>query len=372
MNIGFICMGNEEKMTGVNRYSRGILEQIDGGKYNKYCFGHNYFDLDDICEIHGIYENTTWYDKVMKERYLLGKMAHIDIIHSFYRPLWLEKTDIKTVITIHDLAPLINLEWCIDRQKLVYELFDVYLRKSAQMADKIIAVSESTKDSIINIYDIPEEKIAVISPAVSYGLRSMERSNGHVEKIKHKFSIDDDYLLSICTLQPRKNVISLIEAYEIYRDKNKESGIKLVLTGQFGWKFDGIIRKIKNSKYTEDIILTGYVEENEMASLYEGAIAFAYISYFEGFGMPVLEALHYGKAVLTSNTTSMPEVGGNAAVYCDPYDLESIYTSLEYLLDNKECRQNLQEKAALQAEKFSYRKSAEKLENIFSQLSEIN
>ena len=179
-------------------------------------------------------------------------------------------------------------------------------------------------------------------------------------------------MLSICTLQPRKNLISLINAYEVYRDKNKESGIKLVLTGQLGWKFDNIIRRINQSKYKEDIILTGYVEENEMAALYKGALVFAYISYFEGFGMPVLEALHYGKAVLTSNTTSMPEVGGEAAFYCDPYDLESIYTSLECLLENKECRENLQEKAVSQAEKFSYRISAEKLENVFNQVYEIN
>lgn len=372
MNIGFVCMGKEEKMTGMNRYSKGILQQIDGGQYNKYCFGHNYFELDDVYEIHGIYENTIWYDKVMKERYLLGKLAHIDIIHSFYRPIWLENTDIKTVITIHDLAPLINLQWCVDEQKFIYEMFNIYLRKSAQMADKVVAVSESTKDSIINIYNIPEEKIAVISPAVSAELINIEVTDEYLKKIKQKFSITDEYLLSICTLQPRKNLISLINAYEVYRDKNKESGIKLVLTGQLGWKFDNIIRRINQSKYKEDIILTGYVEENEMAALYKGALVFAYISYFEGFGMPVLEALHYGKAVLTSNTTSMPEVGGEAAFYCDPYDLESIYTSLECLLENKECRENLQEKAVSQAEKFSYRISAEKLENVFNQVYEIN
>lgn len=370
MNIGFICLGYETNMAGINRYTKGVLEQLSNEKFNKYCFGPNYLNIGDMEEIHCLYNPYREQEGAGKEYYLLSKLTGIDIVHSFYRPILLKYPDIKTVLTIHDVSPLINLEWFGNDQK-VFELFNVSVRKSAHLVDKIAADSKDTKESVVNIYDVPEEKIEVVTPAIASEMIYSEITNEYVEKTKQKFSITGDYILSICTFEPRKNLVSLIKAYDIYRENNKESDIQLVLTGRLGWNYDGILQKIKSSKFSDDIILTDYVTDYEMGALYTGAYIFAYISYYEGFGMPILEALHYGKAVLASDTTAMPEVGGDSVCYCNPYDLESICNSLEYLLENEEYRKDLQGKAVLQAKKFSYQKSAENLGKMYCQLAEM-
>lgn len=369
INIGFVYPGFEAKMSGVNRYTEGILEELNDTEFKRWCLGHNYFNIKNMKEMHCLYENSQEFDKVKKEQYLLCKMAGIDIIHSFYKPILLENCpDIKKVLTIHDLAALVNMEWFGNRHSL-YEFFDISIRKSAHIVDKIVAVSEATKKTIVSIYDIPEEKIEVVSPAIASEMIYSNITEADVMRVKQKFFIEDEYILSICTFEPRKNLISLVEAYEIYREKHKYSNVKLVLTGQKGWNFDNILQKIGVSRFKEDIILTDYVSDFELGVLYRGALIFAYVSYYEGFGMPILEALHYGKAVLTSNTTSMPEVGGDAACYCDPYDLESVYVSLEHLLEDEKYRKELQRKAILQVEKYSYKKSASKLVNVFHKLA---
>lgn len=372
MNIGFISLGYGLN-TGINRYTEGILQQLNNEKFDKYCFGSNYLNIDNMEEIHCLFNPYDPYknvDEGWKECYFLSKLAAIDIVHSFYSPIMLKYPDLKTVLTIHDLSPLANLEW-FDNNQNVFELFNVSVRKSVHLVDKIVADSKHTKGSIVDIYNVPEEKIEVVTPAIAFEMIQPDITNEYMQKIKQKFSIADNYILSICTLEPRKNLISLIKAYDIYRENNKESNIQLVLAGRLGWNYDNILQRIESSRFSDDIILTGYITDYEMNALYKGATIFVYISYYEGFGMPVLEALHYGKAVLTSDTTAMPEVGGDSACYCNPYDLESIYHSLEHLLENEGYRKELQGKAVLQAKKFSYQKSAEKLGKVYCELAEM-
>ncbi len=367
MNVGFYYGSFEKNLSGVNRYTKGILENMDNKEVDKYCFGQNYLQVGGITEIHSIYDIKQIQNKHAKEeQYFLCTLADIDVVYSFYYPIRLDDyTGVKSVLTIHDLTPLINLEWHRNNKRL-YDLFEI--RKSAHMVDKIVAVSESTKKSIIDFYGVSENKIEVVTPAIAADLVNVSQTETDAESIRYKFAIKDDFILSICTFEPRKNMTSLIKAYEMYRDKNKMSNIQLVLTGQLGWDYDNILDMIYGSKYKKDIIITDYVSDCELGILYKEAILFAYISYCEGFGMPILEALNYGKAVLTSNTTSMPEVGGDAVCYCDPYELESVYNSLECLLENDKYRKILQDKAKRQAEKFSYKRSAKKVEEILLEL----
>lgn len=369
MNVGFYYASFEKNLSGVNRYSKGILESMNNKEISKFCFGQNYLNVEDVTEIHSIHKMNRMYDDyVKKEQYFLCTLADIDIVYSFYRPIWLDDyTNIKSVLTIHDLTPLINLEWHMNNKQL-YDLFDIEIRKSAHMVDKIVAVSQATKNSIIELYGISEDKIEIVTPAVASDLALVTRTEMDVKNVRHKFAIKDAFILSICTFEPRKNMASLIKAYEIYRDRNKTSNIQLVLTGKLGWDYENILTLIYNSKYKTDIIVTDYVSDYELGVLYKEAIVFAYVSFCEGFGMPILEALNYGKAVLASNTTSMPEVGGDAVCYCNPYELDSIYSALEYLIEDAEYRKDLQKKAKLQAEKFSYKKSAKKIEEILFEL----
>lgn len=369
MNVAFYCANYEKNISGINRYSKGILECIRNQKIEKYCFERNYLNVENMIELHSVHKMNQVYDKYAeKERYLLCKLAGIDVVYSFYYPIWLDDDmNIKSVLTIHDLAPLINTEWHMN-EKRIHDLFDIGIRKSAKRANKIVAVSESTKKTIVDIYGVPEDKIEIVTPALASDLIIAERTDEEIQNIRRKFVIRDEYILSICTFEPRKNMASLVKAYEMYRDKNKAATIQLVLTGQLGWGYTDLLDMIYCSKYKEDIIMTGYVSDYELGSLYKEAMVFAYVSYFEGFGMPVLEALNYEKAVLTSDTSSMPEVGGDAVCYCNPYELESVYSSLEHLLEDAEYRKKLQEKAKMQAEKFSYEKSARKVEELLFKL----
>ncbi len=369
MNVAFYCANYEKNMSGINRYSKGILESIRNQEIEKYCFEQNYLNVENMVEIHSVHKMNQVYDKYAeKERYLLCKLAGIDVVYSFYSPIKPDDgANIKSVLTIYDLTPLINIEWHMNNKR-IYDLFDIEIRKSARVVNKIVTISEASKKSIVDIYGISEDKIEIVTPAIASDLVITGRSDGEVQSIRQKYAITNDYILSICTFEPRKNMASLIKAYEMYRDKNKTAAIQLVLTGKLGWGYDNLLDMIYGSKYKEDIIMTGYVSDYELGSLYKGAIVFAYISYFEGFGMPVLEALNYEKAVLTSDTSSMPEVGGDAVCYCNPYELESVYSSLEHLLEDEEYRMKLQGKAKMQAEKFSYEKSAKRVEELLLKL----
>lgn len=369
MNVAFYCADFEKNMSGINRYTKGILDSTKNQEIEKYCFGQNYLNVENMVEIHSVHKMNQMDDEYAeKERYLLCKLAGIDVVYSFYYPIWLDDdVDIKSVLTIHDLTPLINLEWYMN-EKRVHDLFDIGIRKSAQRVNKIVAVSESTKKTIVDIYGISEDKIEIVPPAIASDLIVTERTDDEIQNIRHRFAIRDEYILSICTFEPRKNMVSLIKAYELYRDKNKTAATQLVLTGKLGWGYDNLLDTIYGSKFKDDIILTGYVGDYELGSLYKGAVVFAYVSYFEGFGMPILEALNYGKAVLTSDTSSMPEVGGDAVCYCNPYELESVYSSLERLLEDAEYRKKLQGRAKMQAGKFSYEKSGRKVEELLFKL----
>ncbi len=368
MNVAFNCASFEKNLSGINRYSKGILESISNHEIGKYCFEHNYLNVDNMVELHSVHKMNQPYDNYEeKERYLLCKLAGIDVVYSFFSPIQLDDTNIKSVLTIYDLTPLINIKWHRN-DKQIYDLFDIGIRKSAHKVNQIVTISEASKKSIVDIYGISEDKIEIVTPAIASDLIVTERTDDEIQNIKRKFAIRDAYILSICTFEPRKNMASLIKAYEMYRDKNKTATTQLVLTGKLGWGYENLLDMIYGSKYKEDIIMTGYVSDYELGSLYKGAMVFAYVSYFEGFGMPVLEALNYEKAVLTSDTTSMPEVGGDAVCYCNPYELESVYSSLEHLLEDAQYRENLQIKAKIQAGKFSYEKSARKVEELLFKL----
>ena len=138
-----------------------------------------------------------------------------------------------------------------------------------------------------------------------------------------------------------------------------------------GWKYESLLRKVEEGPYRKDIILTGYVSDEELSALYQSALCFAYISYYEGFGLPILEAMACGKAVLSSDKSSMPEVGGDAVCYCDPYDMESIVEGLDKLVEDEQYRKRLEGKAKVRAERFSYKKAAEEIYDLYKELRGI-
>ncbi len=219
-------------------------------------------------------------------------------------------------------------------------------------ATAIAAISQSTKKDMIEILGIPEEKIHVVYPAVSADFsRNVKKHNN-----------ERPYLLAVGTREPRKNLDRLVEAF----NKLNLKDLDLIIAGKYGWgrenlKFarPGRAGEIKNLK------LLNYVPQEKLASLYAGAEAFIYPSLYEGFGIPILEAMAVGCPVVASNTSSLLEAGGNAAVYADPQNIDDIAEKIKYALNHKKI---LSQKSPLQAQKFSWDKSARETIKIYENL----
>jgi glycosyltransferase involved in cell wall biosynthesis len=261
----------------------------------------------------------------------------------------------KKIITFHDLSFEYFPEFFSWRKRFWHYSLNPYQR--TREVDKIIAVSQSTKDDLVDLYGLPEEKIRVIYSGVGGEFKRV--SAEECEKIKKKYNLPDKFILYFGTIEPRKNVFGLIKAYEIWRQKNKAAGFALVVAGQRGWLYSDVLSAVRHSLYSKDIIFTGFVEPADKVYLYNLASLFVYPSFFEGFGFPPLEAMACGVPAITSFTSSFPEVVGNAALMVDPYNFEEIAWAINEVLTDNNLRQDLIKDGLAQAKGFSWDKCAQ-------------
>ena len=234
---------------------------------------------------------------------------------------------------------------------------------SVSRSDLIITISEFSKQEIIELLDIPEEKIKVIPLAPSIGSEQLP-----YEIVQEKYQLSDTpYLLYVGTIEPRKNLTRLIQAFDKVK---KETGIphKLVLAGGKGWNTDEILHAAKTAIYADDIIFTGYISSAEKNTLYQNATLFLFPSLYEGFGIPPLEAMHFGVPVICSSAASLPEVVGDCAELIDPLNIDEIATAIECLLSNDVRREELIEKGRSRATHFSWDESARQLVEVYNSL----
>ena len=243
------------------------------------------------------------------------------------------RTEIPTVLVCHDLAYIHYPEHIPSRVLKYYQNnFPAFHEKAAQ----IIAVSQATKNDIVNEYSIDESKIDIAYNSVPNGFKSIDQ----VEKqhIRNKYTHGDPFFIYLGSVHPRKNVKNLVKAFEIYKSTNKPE--KLVILGRKAWNFEEVDHLIQRSRYKADIVqLSG--EEHNPIEILPAAEALCYISLFEGFGIPILEAMSSGVPVITSDVSSMPEVAGNAAIFVDPHDANAIAGGMKKLISDKENTQSL-------------------------------
>ena len=176
---------------------------------------------------------------------------------------------------------------------------------------------------------------------------------------------DTEFIFSVSGLGPHKNQGGLAEAFLLYKKRHPESKVKLVLTGPVR-KYE-VVREIlaKNGEAAGNVVFTGFVSDAQLIWLYRKALAFIYVSYDEGFGLPILEALSVGKAVICADAASMPEVGGDAVAYCNPHEVEAIEAAIDRVVSDESYRKSLEERAVGQASRFSYKKAAGELMQIY-------
>ncbi len=267
------------------------------------------------------------------------------------------KSKVKTLNVVHDL----HYERCPEFLPfLVRKYYQYFFPKFIKKANRICTVSEFSKREILETYDLPENKIDVIYNGSRDFFTPI--SIKKKQEIKNKYTDGEDYFLFIGPIHPRKNPENLIKAFTMFKQKTL-SKMKLIMVGNVMWKGMGVSNKIKENPYLSDIVFTGRVKSNELHLLTASSFVLTYVSFYEGFGMPLLEAFSCQVPVIASNVSSIPEVGGDAAEYVDPISEKSICDGMLKLYELPEHRNALIKKGSTQLQKFSWDRSAQLLWN---------
>ena len=261
---------------------------------------------------------------------------------------------VPAVVTVHDLAYRHHPEAYTRFQR---RYLDWSTRRHTYVAQHLIADSQATKEDLVNHYRTDGQRISVVHLGRDESLHRVS----DVAAVKAKYGIAGAYILYMGTLQPRKNLLRLIEAFQ---PLSQQHPVKLVLAGSKGWLYDDIFALVQTLNLTERVHLPGFVPPTDKAALISGAEVYAYPSLYEGFGLPILEAMACGVPVLTSNVSSMPEIAADAALLVDPYDVASIRQGLRRLLTDQPLRQTLIQKGFQRLNHFSWANAAHQVQSI--------
>lgn len=291
------------------------------------------------------------------------KRNDVQIFHgpSFLAPLTKKS---KYVVTIHDLSFFRYPESFTLENKLYFKFF---LQRSIKNADVIIADSESTKKDIIHYFKVPDDRISVVYLGVDDTFVPLKDSV-KIKQIKAKYNLPEKFILFTGVLSPRKNLERTLIAFCLLKRK-KSIPHKFVIVGKKGWLYETIFEKIKLLNLENEVVFTDYVPEEDLPYFYNLADVFVLASLYEGFGLPILEAMACGCPVVTSSRSSMPEVAGDAALLVDPLKVEEISAAIEKIVTDTKLRKVLVEKGFEQAKKFSWKKTAEETLKIYDKIS---
>jgi len=265
----------------------------------------------------------------------------------------------RTIAVLHDLIGVLFPQNLGFFSRMYWSLWLPFCVKNA---DFIICDSESTRKDCINIMKVREDKVKVIYLAGFSGAHSMQSANESA--IMKKYGIKGKYALSLSTIEPRKNFPRLVEAWRRIKDTCKDK-LYLVIVGRKGWGWPSLEEKIKSLHMEDDVIIAGYADEEEKNVFYKNCEFFIFPSLYEGFGLPVLEAMTFKKAVISSNNSSLPEITGDTALFIDPYNADNIADAVVRLINDKNLREDLALKGFERSRIFSWEKSARDFMEIF-------
>lgn len=357
--------------TGIEEYTLKLLENmpdIDTGiRFKLFYNGWKKNRLDyewldkpnvDLCEFgipNRLLDTASRFFGFPQVDALLGGIDVFFSPHIFLAPT---SSRCRKVVTFHDLSFERYPEF-YSFQKNVWHS-SMTPRLQAESADRIIAVSDSTRQDLVDIYGVLPEKIRVIysglDPDAGRRVSSEEKN-----RIREKYGLPENYILYLGTLEPRKNIVSLLKAFEKMKKDGvlKNSDFKLVVAGAKGWLYENIFRTAGNFSSKKDVVFTGFVQEEDKPALYAAAKLFVYPSFYEGFGFPPLEAMAQGTPVITSNISSLPEAAGNAAIMINPTNTDELLQAMKKVLTDAKLSQKLAVLGKERARAFEWRKCAE-------------
>ncbi|MCX7727884.1 MAG: glycosyltransferase family 4 protein [Bacteroidia bacterium] len=272
----------------------------------------------------------------------------------------------KQYAVVHDLNFLVYpqyLTWSV--RKLYHYFFTQHIHH----ANRIGTVSEFSKSEIMKYFHIPESKIDVVFSASNLKLRTITSEEQNT--IKTKYAQSCNYFLYVSSIHPRKNVTGIIKAFDKYKSLVNTND-KLLIVGRFFWGKEEIMNVVQSSKHKDDIIFTGRLDDNESMLLMKFAKALLLVSFYEGFGVPVIESMQLGTPVITSNTTALNEISGDAAIKVNPENTDEIANAMKIIHEHPELVKQLINKGLQQAEKFSWDISANLLWNGVQKLLSAN
>ncbi|MCG8432307.1 MAG: glycosyltransferase family 4 protein [Candidatus Omnitrophica bacterium] len=290
----------------------------------------------------------------------LIRQRNISLLHccGFTLPRGLPSS-VRSVLTVFDMT-FFTMPRVHQAEKVAY--FRALLPWSLKRADRVIALSGQTKRDIVRCTRTPADKIDVV-PVGVHPRFSGPLAGDDISRVLGRYGIPREYLLFVGTLEPRKNVAGLLEAYALL--KRGKCACKLVIVGKKGWHYNNIFERVIDQGLTDDIIFTGYVPDEDMPALYRGASVFIYPSFYEGFGIPVLEAMSSGVPVITSRVSSLPEVAQDAAWYVDPYRPGEIAEAVQGILRDPACARRMADAGRKRALHFGLDSMAQATQDVY-------
>ncbi len=278
---------------------------------------------------------------------------------------WLSlSSNIPSVAVIHDLNFFYNPQWV---SRLPRKYYNYFFPRYITKANRIATVSEYSRKDISRVFDVPESKIDVVYNGVDESFHPVD--DARKEKTKKEYAGGASYFLFLGLVHPRKNLNNIILAYNQFRNSSVIH-VKLLIAGSTKYMTRDTRMIYQNSHYKDDIIFAGRIPEKHLNDLVASSTALVYASFFEGFGIPILEAMRCQVPVITSNTTSMPETGGDAACYVNPYKPDSIAEGMHKVVSDKKYSRNLIERGETQHLKYSWDRTAERLWNSINKVLE--
>ena len=369
----------DARYSGVSEYTLNLVKEILRlDTVNEYRLFYNCFgDCQNIPEFKAVNVEAVKYDYPNKIlNYLLFKIFNYPKIDEklgvdlFFMPhinfIGLSGS-VRSVITIHDLSFLRYPEFFSWRKNFWHKM--VNARKLLKKFDVIAAVSENTKRDVMELCGVNESKIKVIYSGIGGEFRKLSIYNYQftIKKIREKYNLPDKFILYLGTVEPRKNVEGIIRGYNELRIMNYElRDYKLVIAGAKGWKAEKIYKERERSEFKNDIKFLDYIDGEDKVYLYNLAGVFLYPSFYEGFGLPPLEAMACGLPVIASYSSSLSEVVGEAVLMVDPYNISDIARAMKEILIDESLKNKLVEQGLKNAKKFSWEKTARQYLEIFN------
>ena len=353
--------------TGIGRYTYEIAYRLKKSRGMKYNYFYGYYSKNlletsqkpNVQSLKSIIQKNPLLKKIARKVLTLSSRLFSPKYDLYWQPNFIPNSGIKAkkiVTSVHDFAFILYREF---HPKERIEYFDNYFFKNLSRSDMIITGSNYSKSEILKQTNFTKEQVRVIYHGIDHNLFRV------YQEPKVEFELPKKYILSVGSIEPRKNLIGLLKAYSLLNKQIKRE-YKLVLVGFKGWENSEIMEIIEQNK--ESIFYLGFISDEELSKVYNLASLFVFSSFYEGFGLPLLEAMACGTPVVSSNASSLPEVGGDAVLYCNPHDNEDIKSKIEMLILDKELQKELILKGLKQVKKFSWEKSAKEHQKLFEEV----